>query len=57
MGKQAASYRYRLNALLTEAQLQGEYLGGYRVHVEKGGIKFIWGLLVVTRSAGSHPFP
>lgn len=37
MHAQAGSYRDRQNALLTNAKLRGEYLGGYRVRVGDDG--------------------
>lgn len=37
MRRYATSYRSWLNALQADAQLRGEYFGGYRIHVYENG--------------------
>lgn len=37
MREQSTSYRDRLNAVLDDGQMKGEYLGGFRVRASENG--------------------
>lgn len=54
---QAASYWVRFHALLADAQLWGEYIGGYRPAIGEGGHFFILEILILMTSTGIAPLP